>query len=65
MNNLDDVRYAYFQQHYAHKGNDYILGEIKDTNRCSMPSCKGCLTGEYSFKIPKSSEIYLSFTAKD
>ena len=28
MNNVPDVRYAYFQQHYATKGNDNPLKKI-------------------------------------
>jgi hypothetical protein len=44
MSNLDDVRYAYFQQHYAPKINDYSLEKIIGINPCSMSPCKAVLT---------------------
>jgi len=37
--NVDDVRYAYFQEHYAPNGNNYPLEKIKAVNPCSMPPC--------------------------
>jgi len=46
MNNVDDVRYAYFQQHYAPKGNDYPLEKIKGFNPCSIPPCKAVLKNQ-------------------
>ena len=43
---VDDVRYAYFQQHYVPKGNDYPLDKIKGINPCSMPPCKADLKNQ-------------------
>ena len=56
MNNVDDVRYAYFQQNYAPKRIDDPLGRIKGMNPSSMPPCKAVLRN----KIMRSN--YLAYT---
>ena len=43
MNDVDEVRYAYFQKHYAPKKNNDPLEKIKGVNPSSMPPCKPVL----------------------
>ena len=39
MKNVDEVRHAMFQQHYAHKNDKDPLQKIKGINPSSMPPC--------------------------
>ncbi|RUM44803.1 MAG: hypothetical protein DSY80_04015 [Desulfocapsa sp.] len=46
MQNVDNVRYAYFQQNYAPKRKDDPLEQIKGINPSSMPPCKHVLSNK-------------------
>ena len=46
MSNVDDVRYAFFQQHYAPKTKDDPLQKIKGVNPSSMPPCRAVLVNK-------------------
>jgi hypothetical protein len=41
--NVDDVRYASFQHHYAPKANNDPLEKVQGTDPSTMPPCKSVL----------------------